>query len=309
MDRLQSMRVFTKVVELGSFARAAQQLEMSNAVVTRYVADLESHLGTRLLNRTTRSLSLTDAGETYLQRCQQILEDLDEAEGLVTARSQSLSGTLRLVTPVMFGLHLLPALMARFQQRYPEVVFDVMLSDRNVDIVEEGRDVAVMLSDLGLGPHLVARPLVSAEIVMCASPGYLRAHPPLTHPRELSQHSCIAMRLTGLDTEWTLTGPEGELTVPVRASLLCSNAELAHQAALADLGVAMLGSYVVRPEIEAGRLVHVLPQYQLPRRDVSVVYPSRKFLPTKVRAFIDFLVDEARVGAKMGVRAAVPDVA
>jgi len=304
MDRLQSMRVFSKVVELGSFARAAQQLEMSNAVVTRYVADLESHLGTRLLNRTTRSLSLTDAGESYLQRCQQILADLDEAESVVTARSQSLAGTLRLVTPVMFGLHLLPDLMARFQRQYPDVVFDVLLSDRNVDIVEEGRDMAVMLSDLGLGSHLVARPLVSAEIVLCASPGYVRAHPPVRHPRELSHHSCIAMRPSTQETEWTLSGPEGEITVPIRASLLCSNAELAHQAVLADMGVAMLGWYVARPQIEAGRLVHVLPQYQLPRRDVSLVYPSRKFLPTKVRAFLDFLLEEGRIGQALGSRPA-----
>ncbi|NUA27363.1 LysR family transcriptional regulator [Cupriavidus basilensis] len=295
MDRLQSMRVFSKVVELGSFARAAQQLEMSNAVVTRYVADLESHLGTRLLNRTTRSLSLTDAGETYLQRCQQILEDVEEAESVVTARSQSLSGTLRLVAPVMFGLHLLPATLARFQALYPEVVFDVLLSDRIVDIVEEGRDVGVVLSDLGLGSHLVARPLISAEIILCASPGYLRQHPPLRHAHELTNHRCIAMRIPTAEHEWTLSGPEGEVTVPIRPGLLCSNAELAHQAALADMGVAMLSAYLARPNIEAGRLTHILQQYRLPRRDVSVVYPSRKFLPTKVRAFIDFLLEEGKI--------------
>lgn len=304
MDRLQSMRVFAKVVELGSFARAAQQLEMSNAVVTRYVADLESHLGTRLLNRTTRSLSLTDAGETYLQRCAQILEDVDEAESVVTARSQSLSGTLRLVAPVMFGLHLLPDMLERFQRQYPDVVFDVQLSDRNVDIVEEGRDVAVMLSDLGLGSHLVARPLISAEIILCASPGYLKAHPPLRQAHDLSAHRCIAMRLANAEHEWTLSGPEGDVTVPVRPSLLCSDAELAHQAALANMGIAMLSSYLARPSITAGRLTHILPQYQLPRRDVSVVYPSRKFLPTKVRAFIDFLLEEGRTRAKEQHRAA-----
>lgn len=294
MDRLQSMRVFAKVVELGSFARAAQQLEMSNAVVTRYVADLESHLGTRLLNRTTRSLSLTDAGETYLQRCQQILEDVEEAESVVTARSQSLSGTLRIVTPVMFGLHLLPDMLARFQQMYPDVVFDVLLSDRSIDIVEEGRDVGIVLSDLGLGSHLVARPLLSAEVILCASPGYLRAHAPLRHAHELTQHRCIAMRLTNAEHVWTLSGPEGEVTVPIRPGMVCSNAELAHQAALANLGIAMLSSYLARPSIEAGLLEHILPQYQLPRRDISVVYPSRKFLPTKARAFIDFLLEEGK---------------
>lgn len=294
MDRLQSMRVFTKVVELGSFARAAQQLEMSNAVVTRYVADLETHLGTRLLNRTTRSLSLTDAGESYLQRCQQILEDVEEAESLVTARSQSLSGTLRIVTPVMFGLHLLPEMLARFRERYPDVVFDVQLSDRIVDIVEEGRDVGIVLSDLGLGSHLVARPLLSAEVILCASPGYLQAHPPLRHAHDLAVHRCIAMRLPNAEHTWTLSGPEGEVTVPIRPGMVCSNAELAHQAALADLGIAMLSSYLARPNIESGRLQHILPQYQLPRRDISVVYPSRKFLPTKVRAFIDFLLEEGK---------------
>ncbi|CAG9182374.1 LysR family transcriptional regulator [Cupriavidus respiraculi] len=300
MDRLQSMRVFSKVVELGSFARAAQQLEMSNAVVTRYVADLESHLGTRLLNRTTRSLSLTDAGETYLQRCQQILDDVEEAESIVTARGQSLSGTLRIVTPVMFGLHLLPPMLAKFQETYPDVVFDVQLSDRIIDIVEEGRDVGVVLSDLGLGSHLVARPLLSAEIILCASPAYLRDGPPLRHAHDLTHHRCIALRLPNVDHVWTLSGPEGQVTVPIRPGLLCSNAELAHQAALADMGVAMLSSYLARPAIESGRLTHILPQYQLPRRDISVVYPSRKFLPTKARAFIDFLLEEGRAKSGTG---------
>jgi len=293
MDRLQSMRVFTKVVELGSFARAAQQLEMSNAVVTRYVADLESHLGTRLLNRTTRSLSLTDAGETYLQRCQQILEDVEEAESVVTARSQSLSGTLRIVTPVMFGLYLLPETLARFQAQYPDVVFDILLSDRNLDIVEEGRDVAVMLSDLGLGSHLVARPLISAEVILCASPGYLRGRAPLRHAHDLATHRCIAMRAPTSEHEWTLLGPEGEVTVAIHPTLLCSNSALAYQAALSDMGIVMMSSYLATHHIESGQLVHVLPQYQLPKRDVSVVYPSRKFLPTKVRAFIDFLLEES----------------
>jgi len=186
----------------------------------------------------------------------------------------------------------------RAQRLYPDVVFDVILSDRNVDIVEEGRDVAVMLSDLGLGSHLVARPLLSAEVILCASPGYVAAHAPIRHAHELSHHRCIAMRLPSAEHEWTLLGPEGEVTVPIRPGLMCSNAELAHQAALADMGVAMLSSYLARPNIESGKLVHVLAQYQLPRRDVSVVYPSRKFLPTKVRAFIDFLLEEGQVRGK-----------
>jgi DNA-binding transcriptional LysR family regulator len=202
----------------------------------------------------------------------------------------------------MFGLHLLPQTLERFQQLYPDVVFDVLLSDRIVDIVEEGRDVGVMLSDLGLGSHLVARPLISAEVILCASPGYLRAHPPLRNAQDLANHRCIAMRLPTAEHEWTLSGPEGDVTVAIRPGLLCSNAELAHQAALANMGIAMLSSYLARPNIEAGRLTHILPQYQLPRRDVSVVYPSRKFLPTKVRAFIDFLLEEGtkRAGEASG---------
>ena len=144
----------------------------------------------------------------------------------------------------------------------------------------------------------MARPLISAQIILCASPGYLRQHPPLRHAHELTNHRCIAMRIPTAEHEWTLSGPEGEVTVPIRPGLLCSNAELAHQAALADMGVAMLSAYLARPNIEAGRLTHILPQYQLPRRDVSVVYPSRKFLPTKVRAFIDFLLEEGKIRSK-----------
>ena len=250
MDRLQSMRVFAKVVELGSFARAAQQLEMSNAVVTRYVADLESHLGTRLLNRTTRSLSLTDAGESYPQRCQQILEDVDEAESLVTARSQSLSGTLRLIAPVMFGLHLLPEMLARFQKQYPDMVFDVLLSDRIVDIVEEGRDRHRAVGLLpGLAP--AARPLLSAEIIPVPRPATCA-----------STRHCATRRISPTTAASAAPAQRGarmdpvragrEVTVPIRPGLLCSNAELAHQAALADMGVAMLSSYLARPMWKRG---------------------------------------------------------
>jgi DNA-binding transcriptional LysR family regulator len=185
-------------------------------------------------------------------------------------------------------------MLARFQAKYPEVVFDVQLSDRNIDIVEEGRDVAIMLSDLGLGSHLVARPLIAAEIILCASPGYLKDRPPLRHAHDLGHHRCIVMRAATAEHEWTLAGPEGEVTVPIHPSIMCSNSALSHQAALADMGVVMMSSYLAQPNIESGRLTHVLPQYQLPRRYLSVVYPSRKFLPTKVRAFIDFLLEEGR---------------
>ncbi|WP_197336960.1 LysR family transcriptional regulator [Ralstonia solanacearum] len=294
MDRLQSMRVFAKVVELGSFARAAQHLSMSNAVVTRYVADLEAHLGTRLLNRTTRSLSLTDVGETYLQRCQQVLLDIDEAESLATSRSQVLVGSLRIVAPVMFGLHVLPMLLARFQQLYPEVTFDVALSDRPIDIVEDGRDIGIMVSELGLGSHLVARRMISAEMIMAATPAYLRQHTTPQRAEDIADHRVIAMWHPQLRHEWEMSAPDGQsIAVPVQPSLVTSNAELMHRAVLADMGIAILSSYMARPDLESGRLVRVLPQYKLPHRSLSLVYPSRKFLPTKVRTFIDYMLAQA----------------
>jgi DNA-binding transcriptional LysR family regulator len=267
---------------------------MSNAVVTRYLADLERHLGTRLLNRTTRSLSLTEAGETYLHRCRQILEDVTEAEASVMSQGRSLSGLLRVATSVGFGQHLLPDLMTRFQALYPEVVFDVLISDAHIDLVDEGRDLAIMLSDQGIAKHLVARPLRSGEAVLCATPDYLKQHPAPRHARELTSHRCVALRQTGDDYSWTLLGPEGPVTVPIRPGIVCTNAELAHRGILAGMGVGMLSPYLARTSIEAGRLVRVLPQYQLPRRSLSIVYPSRTFLPAKVRKFVDFLLGQCQ---------------
>ena len=176
MDRLQSMRVFVKVADNGSFARTAAQMDLSAAVVTRHVAELESHLGVRLLNRTTRSLSLTGAGQVYLERCRQIIDEVDEADALISSASRDPKGTLKVVAPVSFGLRNLAPLVKKYQEMHPKVVVDLTLTDRAIDLVEEGYDCGILLTRMINSESLISRVLAETRVMLCASPAYIAEH-------------------------------------------------------------------------------------------------------------------------------------
>lgn len=176
MDRLQSMRVFVKVADNGSFSRAAVQMDLSAAVVTRHVAELESHLGVRLLNRTTRSLSLTGAGQAYLERCRQIIDDIDETDARISSASRDPKGTLRVMAPVSFGVRNLSPLIRRYQAQHPNVFVDLTLTDHLIDIVEDGYDCAILLSRMVHSENLISRRLAETHVMVCASPAYLAEH-------------------------------------------------------------------------------------------------------------------------------------
>ena len=186
MDRLQSMRVFVKVVEQGSFVRAAQALDLSNAVVTRHVADLEQHLGTRLLNRTTRKLSLTETGQAYLDRVQQILMEIDDADAIASSQSKNPGGTLRLYSHLGFGQAQLAQLLPRYASLYPDVILEVDLSDRTPDLVEEGFDAGIFVDFQKVDANMIARQLGISQVLLCASPGYVKRH---GMPRKLTDIS------------------------------------------------------------------------------------------------------------------------
>ncbi|MFL9885743.1 LysR family transcriptional regulator [Paraburkholderia agricolaris] len=290
MNQLQSMRVFVKVADLGSFVGAAGALDLSTAVVTRHVADLEARLGTRLLNRTTRRLSLTESGRTYLERVRHILDDLEGVEQMVVARNHEPVGTLRIVAPVVFGLHSLAPVVQSYAQRYPDVVPDVTLADRNVDLVEEGFDVGIMVARQMRSASIVTRRLTTGYMTVCATPAYLEQHGTPVRPEDLLTHPCLSRPAEQGGDEKVFTGPQGEVRVRPTNAIAANNTEMLRQFALLGMGVAILPSYLIGRDLASGRLVPLLGDYRLPQIEITIAYPSRLHLPAKVRTFIDHLV-------------------
>ncbi|MGF6772109.1 DNA-binding transcriptional LysR family regulator [Paraburkholderia sp. GAS199] len=291
MNQLQSMRVFVKVADLGSFVGAANALDLSTAVVTRHVADLEGRLGARLLNRTTRRLSLTESGTTYLERVRHILDDLEGVEQMVVARNHEPVGTLRIVAPVVFGLHSLAPVVQSYAARYPDVVPDVTLVDRHVDLVEESFDVGILVARQMRSASIVTRRLTTGHMTVCATPAYLQAHGTPTRPEHLLTHPCLSRPSEQGSDERVFTGPEGEVRVRPSTAIAANNTEMLRQFALLGMGVAILPSYLIGRDLAAGRLVALLDDYHLPKIEITIAYPSRLHLPAKVRTFIDHLVE------------------
>jgi DNA-binding transcriptional LysR family regulator len=290
MDRLRAFEVFVAVVSRQGFARAAETLDTSPANVTRYVADLEAHLGTRLLNRHSRKLSLTESGAALYERARAILADVDEAVAVSTSASLRPQGRLRVNAPLSFGLLHLASRWPRFAQRHPQVELDVALIDRVVDVVEEGFDLAIRISRSGSTAH-AARKLATSHNVVCASPEYLRTHGTPSTPAELARHACIVYEYVG--SEWTLLDADGRpQSVRVRAVMQTNNGDTAAAAARAGMGIVWQPTFLVGPDLRAGRLVPLLPGWRVPDIDILAVYPSRRHLSAKVRAMIDFLAEE-----------------
>ncbi len=289
MDRLQSMRVFAKVVEQSGFARAGEALNLSNAVVTRHVAELETHLGTRLLNRTTRKLSLTESGQAYLERVHHILQAVADAEALAGSASTRPSGTLRLYSHQGFGQYQLAALLPSYSQAHPEVKLEVLLSERTVDLVEDGFDVGIYSGLQKFDATLIARKLCSSEVMLCASPAYLaRCGTPRT-PQDLAEHDCLNFDHDQLRHHWSVEGPDGVLNVPIHSRLVSNNGPLLRHCTIAGMGIAICLSYSVGDDLLSGRMVRLLPDHHLGQLSITMVYPSRRLLSAKVRSFVDFM--------------------
>ena len=289
MDRLQSMRVFAKVVEQGSFARAALALEMSNTVVTRNIADLEAHLGTRLLNRTTRKLSLTETGLQYLERVRQILTDIDDADAMATSSSRKASGTLRIYCHPGFGQFQLAKLLPLYNKEVPEVVLDVTLSDHAVDLVEEGFDVGIFMGMQKLDASLIARRLATSTVVMCASPDYIARRGQPQTPPDVSGHDCLNFAFDALRHSWPVHWENAQIDVPITARMTSNNVSVLRQAALAGMGIMLRSSLTLEDDLTSGRLVQLLKGHHLGELSLTLVYPSRRLLSCKVRTFVDFM--------------------
>ncbi len=296
MDRLLSMSVFAKTVELGSFSAAGDVLRMSSQLVGKHVQTLEQHLGVRLINRTTRRHHLTEAGFAFYERVKIILAEVEAAEGMAAISSGTPRGRLRINTPVSFGIHALSKRLPEYITAYPEVSVDMSLSNRLVDLVDEGFDVAFRVGELS-DSGLIARALAPYRLRLCAAPSYLDNHPLITHPNDLAQHKCLGFSYTELRTRWTFEGPEGEMTVPVSGKLMVDSGEALLMLARAGMGLLIQPRELVRDDLAAGRLVEVLPAYPVPSRPFHILYaPDRRMTP-KLRSFIDFAVSAFGVDA------------
>lgn len=290
MNKLLQMQAFAEVIRSGSFVAAADALGMSKAAVSRHVGELEARLGVRLLHRTTRRLSLTEEGQVFQTRCQEILSSVDEAEDEISSQTGTASGQLRISAPTTYGVRHLAPLWGAFRAQHPNVTLDITLADRVVDLIEEGYDLAVRIGELA-NSSLVSRRLASTRILLCASPRYLELHGTPRHPHDLAAHSILAYSYWSGRDEWRFTGPDGPVTVRTQPWLTTNSGEICQAVALAHQGVILQPSFVVEDDLAAGRLVELMPKFKSVELGIYAVYPTRKHVPAKVRALIGFLVE------------------
>ncbi len=288
MDKLTSMNVFVRVAKAGSFASAARDLGISRAMATKHIMRLESALDTRLFNRTTRSLSLTEVGASYLERCQQILLDVDEMESSVTRLQAEPRGLLKVSAPPVIGAtHIAPAL-SEFIKKHDDLSVEFILKGSHVDLIDEGVDIAIFLGKLQ-DTSLVARKLASSSLVVCGAPEYFERYGVPEEPEDLVDHSCLVNWAIPPHDRWKFRGILGDREVKVSGRMQANVADPIRVAAKNGLGMVMLPNYIVGRDIEKGHLKVVLEQYKISPLEIHAVYPHRKYLSAKVRDFLDFL--------------------
>lgn len=288
MDKLLAMRSFVAIVDRGSLTAAATDLHRSLPTMVRTLAALEESLGTRLLRRTTRRMSLTAEGRVYLERCRSILGDIEEAEASVTRDQVEPRGQVRMTAPVLFGqMHVAPAL-SEFLNRFGEVQIELLLLDRVVNLVEEGIDLAIRIGHLA-DSTMVAVPVSQMRRVVCASPALLRTLGIPAHPSEMSEHPCVRFRGINPGDSWAFQDAGREISVKIRGNFTCNQAAAAAQACAEGLGFGMFLSYQVEPLVRAKRLEIVLADFELPSLPVSLVYPEARLVSTRLRVLLDWL--------------------
>lgn len=289
MDRLEAMRLFIRVAELGSFAAAAQQLGVARSVVTRQVAALEGHLGVKLMARSTRRMTLTSAGTAYLEKCRVILGLVDAAETDIAAERVAPRGPIRISLPLSFGVARLAPLLLDFAARHPEISLDLDFSDRRVNLIEEGVDLSIRLTSR-LEPGDVARRIGSARLRVAASPDYLARHGRPRQPAELAQHECLGYTAAG-SQRWSFTVDGQTAHVPVRSRISANNGEVLAEAAAQGMGIACQPDFILARFLEAGRLQTILDEFPVPELGIYAMLPGNRQIPHRVRVLLDFLVD------------------
>ncbi|MCW5655714.1 LysR family transcriptional regulator [Hydrogenophaga sp.] len=297
MDRLASMRTFQKVIDEGGFAAAARALDVSPAVVTRLVADLEEHLGTRLLHRTTRRVSLTDAGEAYLERVRVILQELDEAHALVSSQTSELAGVLHILAPPVLATHVLAPLVSGFRAAYPKILLDIDVESYREPPIED-YDITLIGASDNFDANVIARKVISTEAVLLASPAYIQRRGMPQVPEDLSRHDCLRLKpATGRTRTWRLMHalePGREVDVEVQPVLWANHNDTLMHAALDGAGITATTVELAAPLLQNGDLVRVLNPWITGRLQMFAALPSRKFMPRRTQVFLDYLMEQTR---------------
>jgi DNA-binding transcriptional LysR family regulator len=291
MDRLGSMRAFTRVVDEGGFAAAARRIGLSRSVVNKAVINLENELGVQLLRRSTRQVTPTETGLAFYDRCIRILDDVDEAVAAIKELQERPTGNLRINAPMSFGTLHLSSLVADFMASHPEVHVELVLNDRFVDPIEEGFDVTLRVGEASPSTSLIAREIVPARRVLCASPAYLEQFGEPIDPTELREHRCLHYGYLDSGSQWRLVGPGGDRTYAIGCVMWSNNGDVLKDAAIHDQGIALLPTFIVGKSLQAGELRTVLPDYAPSEITLCALYPRHRHLSAKVQLFVDMLED------------------
>jgi DNA-binding transcriptional LysR family regulator len=298
MDRLTSLTAFVRVVDSGGFSAAGRHLNMSTTMVSNHVQSLEDRLGARLLNRTTRKVSLTEIGRAYYDRCTQILADIEQADDIAGAMQSTPRGTLRVYT----ATHIIPFIapvVGEFLAAYPDVKIDLTMGERTIDILDEGFDIAIRLTPPP-DSSLIVRGLATWRHVLCCSPSYLEKHPRPQQLSELSQHNCVRHALYPFEDGWHFADRKGApAVVRISGNLVTNSGETLRLAALEGVGISLAAGFLVHDDLESGRLIRLLPEYRPVEMSMNAVYPHRHHLSAKVRTFIDLLAHHSAEQQKL----------
>lgn len=295
MDRIEAMRLFVRVAELGSFAAAAQKLDVARSAVTRKIAALEAQLGVKLIARSTRRLNLTSAGAAYLEKCREILNLIEAADTEVAEERQIPRGTIRISLPLVFGLRYLAPLLLEFGQRHPEVALDMDFSDRRVNLIEEGVDLSIRITDSLGRQQEVARRLSGSRMMVVAAPAYLGRHGEPRHPGELARHQCLNYTLSGSAWQFLVDGQWRSF--PVHGRVQANNGDVLLAASALGLGISCQPAFIAADALASGAVCEILRDYPLPELGIHAVLPSNRHVPHRVRVLVDFLA--GRLGGKL----------
>lgn len=291
MDRFSAMRLFVRVAELGSFSGVALQMGVARSVVTRQVAALEAHLGTKLIARSTRSLALTSAGVTYLEKCRVILNLVESAETDIAHERLTPRGNVRISLPLSFGIKRIAPLLLRFAERYPEVGLDMDYSDRRVSLIEEGFDLSIRITR-SLAANEVARKLGTAQLMVVAAPDYLSRHGRPQHPADLQHHECLGYTIGGANAAWPFLVDGQVQSVAVRSRLNGNNGEVLLEAAVQGLGITCQPDFIIGTAVEEGRLAQILTGFPIPELGIYAMLPGNRHIPHRVRVLMEALQDK-----------------
>ena len=284
---LNEILIFTRVIEMGSFTAAGKRMGITKATVSRKVADLEARLGVRLLNRTTRQLHLTEIGQAFYHRCSKLIIDLNDAQEQVNTRTEQVKGKLKVIMPIELGQLLLGRFTGHFMQRYPDVDLDVELTNRQINMIQEGIDVHIRIG-LGQDSNQIARYLGSSKKILVATPQYLHKNKQIKQPQDLVDHECVVINMPGdTDQSWHFSKDKTKLAIQIKGSLHCNNVTFAKEAILSGIGVGYLPLFLALPYYNDKRLIRVLPDWDMDSAKIYALYQSREFMPKLLNTFLE----------------------